>query len=670
MLFLKFLFIFVFGNILAKPTDELQDVIGEAEMAIMNEASPKLMYIVPGVSSSKKSIKSVDIFDLIDRENVGYRQFIEYVDKGYFNKGLIFNIYDDNIRNATLSLFRLLQNVDEKTAYKIYLWGKENINDDIMEYTTRLSSLYGLHDQKEISPPFILKPNYFVNSEAIIKAAKLKIRNGFLYPNEARMNGYYRTDNTITINANYSGWNTFENPCEKELNYFREDIGLNSFYYGLHLLHPFYMSNAELDEINPRHAEHYYFAHQQLMARYLLEKEHLKNVKNDIADKLCENMYNPYLMYDNGLQFPTRSASKFEWSDKRAYLTTIDIAMKECFSRGFIIMDNGTKINMTDENHTDLLAKIIRANLDGVKAAKIVRNLYGYGGQVISEDSHNPSPSALHHPQTSLRDPVYWNLIKKLLSYFLDFKSAMEPFDLLSYESDDIIITDAEIPNIETYFKNYEFSIDRALVEDSYNMKSPYELLFTVNQRRLSFKDFSFYFNVNSLREQAVVARLFLGPQCDEDCWDDFDKFYQLDAFNYTLKEGSNIISWSPDSSTRLSDDYSVNFENDIETDDKYSMFKFPKTLVIPRGLEQGLNLTLFIIVTPVTEYTDSEIGPEYKLYRSISYELDTKPLGFPFHREASGFNPEACNYKFYNVTIYHQNMNDGRSQYFSSNIQ
>lgn len=42
---------------------------------------------------------------------------------------------------------------------------------------------------------------------------------------------------------------------------------------------------------------------------------------------------------------------------------------------------------MTDENHTDLLAKIIRANLDGVKAAKIVRNLYGYGGQVISEDS-------------------------------------------------------------------------------------------------------------------------------------------------------------------------------------------------------------------------------------------------------------------------------------------
>lgn len=41
---------------------------------------------------------------------------------------------------------------------------------------------------------------------------------------------------------------------------------------------------------------------------------------------------------------------------------------------------------MTDDSHVEELARLIRANLDGVKTAKVVRSVFGYGSNRAPTD--------------------------------------------------------------------------------------------------------------------------------------------------------------------------------------------------------------------------------------------------------------------------------------------
>lgn len=270
---------------------------------------------------------------------------LQILEKGHTALGLNFNIYDDNMREAAIVVYRMLLDIDDDKLEPMTRWAAVNINKDMFVYAIQLASLYGNKFKKEqILPPFIRKPNHFVNSEALWKAMHLKIAQGMINEEDSKLNQYYKNDDTyvITINTNYSGWNLPLNGCDREINYFKEDIALNSYYYGVHLLHPFWMTNDELDQLNPRHAEHYYFTHKQLMARYKLEKEHLKNVsKNATECGKCDiymNTYNSYLMHDYGLPFPIKSPLKAEWNDEKAKLKSIDIAIKECISRGVLVV--------------------------------------------------------------------------------------------------------------------------------------------------------------------------------------------------------------------------------------------------------------------------------------------------------------------------------------------
>lgn len=254
------------------------------------------------------------------------------------------------MRQAAIALFRLFQATEGENFVKLRKWAEKIINSEMYLYALRLASLYGSNiSESDILPPFISNPRYFVNTEAITTAYTIldAIReNKDQDPEIAEIDPYYyslslyrlrgRAGEFFTVNSNYSGWNHPNNGIEKEINYFREDIGLNTYYMGLHLLHPFWMTNEELDESFPRHAEHYYYAHQQLMARYLLEKEHLpETTPSPFQD---ESDYIPYLSHLNGLPFPTRSCVRGDWDNEKALIKSIDIAIRECIDRGLIVM--------------------------------------------------------------------------------------------------------------------------------------------------------------------------------------------------------------------------------------------------------------------------------------------------------------------------------------------
>lgn len=245
------------------------------------------------------------------------------------------------MKEAASSLFHLIHNAELAGYNADELFNFDDLNEDLVTYAIHLSMLYRDKNLQKayFEPPFITKPNFFANSETIMKA--LKLSNSLNYDmnntGEAYVDQYYKMYDTIIINTNYSGWNIPQNGGEEELNYFREDISLNSYYYGVHLMHPYWMFGHELYLLNPRHDEHYYYTHQQLSARLNLEREHL-NKKNNAAKKPDFSLFNPYLIHDNGLPFPVRSNALKNWSDDRAKIKGIDIAIKECMSRGLIVM--------------------------------------------------------------------------------------------------------------------------------------------------------------------------------------------------------------------------------------------------------------------------------------------------------------------------------------------
>lgn len=239
------------------------------------------------------------------------------------------------MRKIAITLFHLIKDLDEDIINKLHPWLLINVNTDLREYVYKLLPIYSNnknYDNLCTCPPFVVNPKYYTNAETITKANLLVLMNETIYAD-------YSTGNIISINTNYSGWNLMANGYLKNLNYFREDIGLNAFYLGLHYLHPFWMSNKELDELHPRHAEHYYYAHHQLLARYVLEVNTIKN-DNTTQDLNNYDRYDPYLRYDNGLSFPVRYFD-LTMNDKRwTYIKTMQILIKETLSRDFIILVN------------------------------------------------------------------------------------------------------------------------------------------------------------------------------------------------------------------------------------------------------------------------------------------------------------------------------------------
>ncbi|XP_063829461.1 basic juvenile hormone-suppressible protein 2-like [Ostrinia nubilalis] len=657
------------GTVLAVPTDEFRAIVHEGDL------SPDLLLkqIIPSGYSPQIINENTDshIPNIDNKDNEHFITFNDYVEKGVTEKGLTFNIYDDDMRNAAIALFRLLRDtrIYNRVDYeKIKKWANANVNSDMYDYAKRLTSLYSISrgSEETLLPPFIFKPNYFVNGETIMKAMFIKNNNGQFSDSNLK-NQVFRIDKRIIINSNYSGWNIPLNGCDEKISYFKDDATLNSYYYGVHLRHPYWMPNEELDEINPKHPEHFYYIHQQLLARYRLEKEHLGTAFVKSSKQTCEPEYNPYLYYENGLAFPTRSSILGDMQENITYLKSIDIAIKECIYRGLVFL-NGTFIKMSSDNYIGLMTKLIRANLDGVKSAKIVRSIFGYGNNGYPLYRYNPTPSLLHHPQTTLRDPVYWSLIERGLDYFSEFTNNSEPLDISKYETNEFEILQFESSKLVTIFDYNLINLNKALQGDTSSHNGISNNNIYSRQRKLNHLPFNFNFTVVSTATKDVIIRLFLGPHCKYSCWDSHSRFFELDSYRNTLTEGINNIIWDPESSERYVY-YSANdFENDNENG--YNIYKFPRNLVLPKGSEVGLNLTVFVMITEDDNLTEIDATITPVLYHQFSSEIDSKPLGFPFHKHAESYSDSAPNYRFFNVTVYHMKTLDvDFNGYFSPHL-
>lgn len=151
-----------------------------------------------------------------------------------------------------------------------------------------------------IPPPYEILPNYFINKDVVIQGSFIASGQELELSDNVEVEG-----NSYTINANYTG-SFFENNDESKLAYFREDVGLNTFYYLRKLKQAPWFNN---DIVNGKYGENLFQMMTQLNARYNMERyaNGLPELVSYTWASVPDVPYDPTLIYTNGNEFGSRN---------------------------------------------------------------------------------------------------------------------------------------------------------------------------------------------------------------------------------------------------------------------------------------------------------------------------------------------------------------------------
>lgn len=236
-------------------------------------------------------------------------------------KGEIFTEYNPDHLTELQIVFDVLKNAKTfDLFYKAASWARQNLNCGLYVDAIYLA-LENRRDTDKLTlpPPYELLPNYFIRKDIIIQGSSLLTGQDI-----AKTAGVRDEGNAYTLDANYTT-NINEGDDESKLAYYREDIGLNSYYF-LNMLKCAPWRNADVN-INSRYGEMMYHWMKQWMSRYNLERyaNGLKEIDGMGWDLIADIPYDPMLVYSNGNEFIHRTAPmNVEENEEKTLMKTIE----------------------------------------------------------------------------------------------------------------------------------------------------------------------------------------------------------------------------------------------------------------------------------------------------------------------------------------------------------
>lgn len=236
-------------------------------------------------------------------------------------KGEIFTEYNPDHLTELKIVFDVLKNAKTfDSFYKAASWARQNLNCGLYVDAIYLA-LENRKDTEKLTlpPPYELLPNYFIRKDIIIQGSSLLAGQDIAPSAGVRDEG-----NAYTLDANYTT-NIYDSDNELKLAYYREDVGLNSYYF-VNMLKWAPWRNVEVD-INSRYGEEMYHWMKQWMSRY-----HMERYSNGLAeidgmnwDLIADIPYDPMLVYSNGNEFIHRTSQlSVEENEDKALLQTIE----------------------------------------------------------------------------------------------------------------------------------------------------------------------------------------------------------------------------------------------------------------------------------------------------------------------------------------------------------
>ncbi|GBP02146.1 Arylphorin subunit alpha [Eumeta japonica] len=485
-----------------------------------------------------------------------------YKHHGFLPKGLIFSVFYENMREQAVALYHLFYYAkDFETFYKTAAWARANVNEGLFVYSFSIAIIHRQDTSGLVLPaPYEIYPYFFVNSEVIQKLYVVKMKEGKLDPKLAPFYGIHVDGNVYTVYANYSGYDTWYN-SEHKLSYFTEDIGLNTYYYYFHKSLPFWMKGDEFGWLKQRRGEIFYYFHQQLLARYYMER--LTNGMGEIPEFSwnlpIKTGYYPSMSYLGGKPFTQRNDYYYlerpEYTEALQIIQNYESQFLEYVHEGQFKGYGDVHIDLKKPEAINFVGNYWQSNPDAFngEVPKHYNQYYEVIARVLLGGNPHPTDdeyiglAALEKFQTSLRDPVFWQLYKRILFYFLQYKQYLEPYTKEQLGFTGVKVSKVKVDKLVTFYDYFDFDATNAVYYKPEDLKQvPYA--FRVRQPRLNHKAFDVKISVKSDVATEAVFKVFLAPKYDGNgnpisFAHNYMNFFELDGFVQKLVVGRERYS-------------------------------------------------------------------------------------------------------------------------------
>lgn len=621
------------------------------------------------------------------------QDFLALQKVGFLQRGEIFSILRKAHIEQAVAVFRLLHQAgDWETFYKVLVWSRFNINEGIFVYAVNVAVLHRPDFEGIVLPaPYEVYPYYFFNAETIQAAQNAKMQGLPTSKKEKAVDA-----NVLIVESNYTGWNKRSTP-EDALTYFTEDVGLNSWYYYFHADYPFWVDSKDTLFKN-RRGEVYLHTHSQLLARYYLER--LSNNLGSIPQFSWRTPfrvgYNPSMTYYTGQSFPVRNNFYSTYNEQTYYplekLESLETRIRFAIDHRFYTLPNGTVVDLTKPETVEYFADLYKftpykndAQLFGLLEV-LGRTLLGTAVENLG--MNQGLPSVLEHFETSLRDPAFYQLYGRLVRYYLQWKTKLQPYTAEEVNFNGVEIESVELDRLTTFFDKFDSDITNAVdvepIENTTTAKGPLvrfgkkankngeDLVIKARQWRLNHLPFTLKLSVRSEKSERAIVKVFLGPKFDEagnviDINENRENFYELDKFVTVLKAGLNVIARNSDQFTFYAKDrtsyyelyktvmLSVNSESKLPADFSESTCGFPQRLVLPKGKKGGFPIQLFVIVSEYRAPSTWVIQKDWFSSSNCRRDIDARPLGYPLDRFIEETIWNTPNMKYIETAVFHK---------------
>nr|AGT80129.1 prophenoloxidase [Penaeus merguiensis] len=501
-------------------------------------------------------------------------------------------------------------------------------------------------------------PSRFVPQEALAKA-QLEIN---------RMDPNQTEPVIIDHGLEFSG--THLKP-EHRLSYWREDNGINVHHWHWHLIYP-----PAMGFDRDRKGELFYYMHQQIIARYDIERLCLGLPRVEKLDNWripIEDGYFPKLTISNsGRQWGSRQDNTLPKDlRRRDFGEFVDITdmeiwrsrLLDAIHQGFMIDRNGDKVRIRDDvtsgkRGIEILSEALEADAELSVNFPYYGDLHNRGHDILAfshdpDNAHKEEMGVVGDLGTSLRDPVFFRLHKLVDDLFQEYKETQQPYTESELFLPGVRIEQAgvvrgnEADVLLTGWNKREFEASRGL---DFNGKSV-----ILRLTHLDHKPFEYHMQINNdLREaKEVTVRIFLAPKLNgqEKEMDFIEQrilWSEMDKFTVNLKPGKNhVVRSSKESSiTNLEELTFKDLENSGPgSTSEQVAFNFcgcgwPQHMLLPRGRPEGMAFQLFFMLTDYAKDKVANPGGVRRCANGVSFcgmqdakYPDARPMGFPFDR-------------------------------------
>ncbi|XP_034237614.1 phenoloxidase 1-like [Thrips palmi] len=554
-----------------------------------------------------------------------------------------------------IDVFMGMRNLDDFLSAAVY--ARSHLNPYLFVYAYSVALLHRDDTRNAHLPPLAeLFPEKYVNGALFARAREET--NMALDPQQRV---------PLEIPKDYTASDLEE---EHKVAYFREDLGINLHHWHWHLVYPF---DAPLNIVRKdRRGELFSYMHQQILARYNLERfsNGLQRVKRllNLREPIPEGYFPKLDSLVSSRVWPARASNtvlsdiaregdqiQFDLQDIERWRDRI----YEAVHTGAVVTDKNTRLNLTEFGGIDVLGNIIESSIISPN-----RPLYGdmhNFGHIAIAFSHDPdnrhleSFGVMGDSTTAMRDPVFYRWHAFVDDIFQEHKRTLPAYSQqqldfpgVQVRSVEVMTTNARRPNeLFTFWQQNDMDLSRGL---DFTPRGSVFARFT----HLQHRPFTYRITVenNAPGQREGYVRIFLGPKFDERgvpmlFRDQRNFMVELDKFPINLSQRTNTIERRSTMSS-VTIPFERTFRNlDLnrpQSGTQLEQFNFcgcgwPQHMLIPKGSVSGLQLQLFVMIT---DYSRDKVeqpldgmcndAASYCGVRGQRYP-DKQPMGFPFDR-------------------------------------